>query len=136
MSHSERTSGWVFRVPSTEGQTHADALISDKLVLIADDSPFIRRSCSTILRKSGFGTVEASHGSEALASYQEHRPDVVLLDLRVPERGGLSGASAKFMRYMGGVPRQPDGGACGADVGPRRTDGDGRSSRWWRRRRP
>ena len=67
-------------------------------VLVADDLAYIRTLCSAILRKHGHRVVEASSGSEALQRYDEHRPDAVLLDLRMPEMDGL--AALKQIRQL------------------------------------
>ena len=91
MSVNSGASGWFFRIPSTgEGQAQSDVMISDRLVLVVNDSPFIRRSCSSHLRKRGYGIIEAKDGQEAVTSYQDHRPDAVLLDLRMPDMDALA----------------------------------------------
>jgi two-component system chemotaxis response regulator CheY len=69
-------------------------LLADRTVLVADDVPLIRKLCSAILRKQGYGIIEAQDGREAVAQYQEHRPDVVLLDLRMPQMDGLAALRA------------------------------------------
>jgi len=57
-------------------------------VLIVDDDPNVRALISNVLGEYGFATFEASCGEEALRMVREHRPRVVLLDVRMP---GLSG---------------------------------------------
>jgi DNA-binding NarL/FixJ family response regulator len=59
-------------------------------VVVVDDEPGIRRILELTLRRSGRYEVvaEAGTGEEALAAVEEHRPDVVLLDLMLgPEWG-------------------------------------------------
>jgi len=60
-------------------------------VLIADDHPVVRSGLSMILQYvSGIETVaEASTGAEAVQLFNQHRPDVVLMDLKMPEMGGV-----------------------------------------------
>lgn len=61
-----------------------------KRVLIADDSALIRRMIAEILSQAGWQVVgEASNGAEAIAKYQETRPDVVTLDIVMPGTDGL-----------------------------------------------
>jgi len=58
-------------------------------VLVADDDRTIRRNLVLLLRSEGYLALEASDGNEALAQIAEHAPDAVLLDLKMPGRGGL-----------------------------------------------
>jgi two-component system chemotaxis response regulator CheY len=61
-----------------------------KTVLIADDSRFIRNLIKNILYKQGFQVIfEASDGSIAVALYKKELPDIVLLDLTMPNINGL-----------------------------------------------
>jgi CheY-like chemotaxis protein/phosphoribosyl 1,2-cyclic phosphodiesterase len=58
-------------------------------VLIVDDDPDIRALARQALSQAGHIVVEASGGREALASIEAHVPDLLLLDLLMPEPGGL-----------------------------------------------
>jgi DNA-binding NarL/FixJ family response regulator len=59
-------------------------------VVIADDQTLVRRGFRLILNSGGIPVVaEAANGKEALAAVREHRPDVVLMDIRMPELDGL-----------------------------------------------
>jgi len=58
-------------------------------VLIVDDEPAIRRVVATNLGHHGFHVATASTGQEALQAYWRLRPDVVLLDLGLPDLDGL-----------------------------------------------
>lgn len=63
-----------------------------KRVLIADDAPFMREMLRDILTEDGFEVVaEAGDGIEAVEQFQEHRPDLVTLDIVMPRRNGLEG---------------------------------------------
>ena len=55
------------------------------LVLIVDDSDKNRKLARDVLRAGGLKTIEASDGREALALAAESLPDVILLDLRLPD---------------------------------------------------
>lgn len=62
-----------------------------KTILIVDDAMFMRKTIRLILEKNGFEVVgEASNGREAIAMYEELQPDIVTMDLTMPEMDGLS----------------------------------------------
>ncbi|MDO9489223.1 MAG: response regulator transcription factor [Sphingomonadaceae bacterium] len=58
-------------------------------VLIIDDEPHIRRLIRTTLTRAGYDVVEAENAREAMESLRRDKPDVVLLDLGLPDRDGL-----------------------------------------------
>jgi len=58
------------------------------LVLIVDDNDGNRKLARDILSGGGFQTLEAESGAEAIALALEHLPDVVLMDLRLPDMDG------------------------------------------------
>jgi two-component system chemotaxis response regulator CheY len=59
-------------------------------VLIADDAAFMREMLREILTDAGFRVVaEAEDGVQAVASYREHRPDLVTLDIVMPRKSGI-----------------------------------------------
>jgi two-component system chemotaxis response regulator CheY len=60
-------------------------------ILLADDSQFMRTILRTMLEKAFPGTefLEAGTGVQAVNLWREHRPDLLLLDLVMPEKGGL-----------------------------------------------
>ncbi len=60
-------------------------------VLIVDDLTFIKIVLREILESAGFRVVgEASNGEQAIAQYQDRRPDVVLMDITMPGMDGLT----------------------------------------------
>ena len=61
----------------------------EKLVLIVEDDPWIREILSELLVDEGYRTREASSADEALRLIGEQLPDVVVLDLRLPDRSGV-----------------------------------------------
>jgi len=67
-------------------------------VLIADDEPLIRKSIETVLRDEGFEVTTAGSGAEAWTTFQDDRPDVVLLDLVLGDADGL-----ELLRRMRGL---------------------------------
>ncbi len=72
-------------------------MITDKSgvrVLIIDDDRVIRESISVFLEDSGFTILEAENGRIGLEIFRQKRPDIVLVDLRMPEVDGLEVLSA------------------------------------------
>jgi two-component system, chemotaxis family, chemotaxis protein CheY len=60
-------------------------------VLVVDDAAFMRKMVSDALVKGGHEVVgEAGNGNEAVARYQELRPEVTTLDITMPEKDGLA----------------------------------------------
>ncbi|MCK6547867.1 response regulator [Myxococcota bacterium] len=58
-------------------------------VLVVDDEPAIRSLLKTSLRAQGWRTIEAATGRDALSLARQHVPDVVILDLVLPDFDGL-----------------------------------------------
>ena len=66
-----------------------------KTVLIVDDHPSFRRSARAILEAEGFEVVgEAESGGSAIEAARRLHPDVVLLDIQLPDRSGFDVCSA------------------------------------------
>ena len=59
------------------------------LILIADDDETERFLQRQVLEPAGFEIVEAKNGSAALEAFNEHRPDLVILDVMMPEMSGF-----------------------------------------------
>ena len=59
-------------------------------VVIADDQALVRGGFRLILNAAGIDVVgEAADGAHAVAEVRKHRPDVVLMDIRMPELDGI-----------------------------------------------
>jgi two-component system chemotaxis response regulator CheY len=59
-------------------------------VLITDDAAFMRMMIKNILTQNGHEVVgEAANGEEAVARYAELRPDVMTMDITMPEKDGI-----------------------------------------------
>lgn len=59
-------------------------------ILIADDNPGVRRVLVQMLGAAGMRTVTAGDGDAALEAARRLRPDLIILDVRMPGRDGLS----------------------------------------------
>ena len=58
-------------------------------VLVVDDNARNRKLALDVLGAAGFDTLEAATGLEGIALAAEHAPDVILLDLRLPDMHGV-----------------------------------------------
>ncbi len=65
-------------------------LISIKKVLIVDDNPAIQDIVSELVSSAGFAPITASGGKEALEKANAERPDLILLDINMPDMDGWS----------------------------------------------
>ena len=63
-------------------------------VLIIDDEQLIRQSIATYLEDSGFSVLEAADGPSGMALLATGHPDILLLDLRMPEMDPRSGSAS------------------------------------------
>ena len=61
-----------------------------KSILLAEDDRFLRRACETKLKQAGFDVRVAVDGEEALTFVRDKMPNLLLLDLLMPRRDGLS----------------------------------------------
>ncbi|MEB3222942.1 MAG: response regulator [Candidatus Sericytochromatia bacterium] len=60
-------------------------------ILVVDDAAFMRKMIRDILARNGFEVCgEASNGLEAIQRFREQEPDLVLMDITMPELDGLS----------------------------------------------
>jgi two-component system, cell cycle response regulator DivK len=62
------------------------------LVLLVDDNDSTRKPAGDVLRVAGFRTIEAVTATEGIALASEHLPDVILMDLRLPDLDGSEAA--------------------------------------------
>lgn len=70
-------------------------------VMVVDDEVNVRKALSTTLRKIGYETEEAASGAEALEKLDSFEPEVMLLDLRMPEMDGME-TLRRLMQDTGG----------------------------------
>jgi len=68
-------------------------------VLLVDDEKNVRKALAMTLRKSGYEISEAENGTDALAKIDSFQPEVMLLDLRMPQMDGM-----EILRRMNQLP--------------------------------
>ncbi len=71
-------------------------------ILVVDDDTALSEMIGIVLRTEGFDPVFCADGSEALATFQSSRPDLVLLDLMLPGKSGIEVCAE--IRTESGVP--------------------------------
>jgi CheY-like chemotaxis protein len=73
---------WFCRVMARESRM-------GKRILVIDDEPDVLTYLTTVLRDAGYETSEARDGEDALAQIQKSRPDLITLDITMPEMSGV-----------------------------------------------
>jgi CheY-like chemotaxis protein len=66
-----------------------------KTILVVDDEPDVRTFLSTLFEDNGYATVMAQDGNEGLSMVKEKAPDLVTLDITMPNKSGV-----RFYREM------------------------------------
>jgi len=70
-------------------------MASQKTILVVDDEPDVLTYLSTLLEDHGYATITAKDGVEAYAQVKARPPDLITLDVSMPEKSGV-----KFYREM------------------------------------
>ena len=73
-----------------------------RTILVVEDEPTLRETLADALEADGFRVVQAGDGRDALSRFREDRPDLVLLDLMLPELSGIE--VTRIIRAESGVP--------------------------------
>ena len=73
-----------------------------RTILVVDDEPTLRETLAEALDADGFNVVTAADGREALVKFRELRPDLLVLDLMLPELSGIE--VCRIIRQESGVP--------------------------------
>jgi len=80
--------------PSPGAPARGPESTESPLVLIVDDNQKNLKLARDVLRAAGFRTLEAESGTEGMALATEHLPDVILMDVRLPDMDGTEAARA------------------------------------------
>lgn len=70
-------------------------------ILVVDDAGFIRELLSGILIANGYSVIEARNGVEVIEQYRVFKPDMVIMDLVMPEKNGLQATEEILNEYPG-----------------------------------
>lgn len=81
MTYQEKVRAFAGRRPKVAG--------SEKTVLIVEDNELNMKLFHDLLDAHGYKTIETRNGMEALKLAREHRPDLILMDIQLPEVSGL-----------------------------------------------
>ena len=73
-----------------------------RTILVVDDERTLRETLAESLEQEGFAVVQAADGREAVDAFRRHHPDLILLDLMLPEIGGTE--VCRIIRAESGVP--------------------------------
>ncbi len=94
-------------------------------VLVADDETAVRRAIRQIVEGAGYTCLEARDGADAIRVYSAHRPDLVILDVMMPNMDGFEACEAirgldqtvpvLFLSAKGDIVDQKMGYRFGAD---------------------
>jgi two-component system response regulator ResD len=76
--------------------------MSEKMILIIEDEPSIREVVSLYLKRAGFQVTEAGDGEEAIKMLESSHPDLVILDLMLPNIDGFE--ITRYLRAKGDIP--------------------------------
>jgi CheY-like chemotaxis protein len=82
--------------PSTAGK---------RTILVVDDFDDTRLLLKSWLEKKGFNIVEAENGNQAVSLAQQVRPDLIIMDMQMPELDGLAATrKIRSIRELDGIP--------------------------------
>src|ERR1035437_5129739 len=73
-----------------------------RTILVVDDERTLRETLAESLEQEGFAVVQAARGREAVDACRRHNPDLILLDLMLPEVSGTE--VCRIIRAESGVP--------------------------------
>jgi CheY-like chemotaxis protein len=68
-------------------------------ILLVEDNPSVRRLIRRAASEIADEIVECEDGADSLAAYTAHRPDLVLMDVRMPRMDGLAATRILLARY-------------------------------------
>ncbi|WP_458075764.1 Hpt domain-containing protein [Pseudomonas aeruginosa] len=75
------------------------------LVMVVDDSVTVRKVTTRLLERNGMNVLTAKDGVDAIAQLQEHRPDILLLDIEMPRMDGFEVATlVRHDERLGNLP--------------------------------
>jgi len=94
-------------LPRCHSPVKGATIMTEPSVLVVDDDPSIRLMLKEVLRDEGYTVSVAANGREALAQLEHDRPDLILLDLMMPEMDGRQFCHAIAPRQQSPEERVP-----------------------------
>lgn len=91
------------RSPATQGATMSTATNIPRTILVVDDFDDTRLLLRTWLERRGFRVVEAENGIQAINQAEAQAPDLIIMDIQMPELDGLS-ATRRIRKSLDSVP--------------------------------
>lgn len=86
-------------------QTHLPVQVVKRTILVVDDFDDTRLLLKTWLQRKGFNVVEAENGNQAVRAAQEVRPDLIIMDMHMPELDGLAATrKIRGMKELDSIP--------------------------------
>ena len=88
----ETRTGYAMTVQESTANVHPTSLKTaeaDKRVLIVEDNELNMKLFHDLLEAHGYRTIQTRNGKDVLKLAREHRPDLVLMDIQLPEVSGL-----------------------------------------------
>ena len=82
-------SGAAFAGAAETRYNHDKVICMSKTVLIVEDNELNMKLFSDLLEANGYGTVQTRNGVEAVGLARRHLPDLILMDIQLPEVSGL-----------------------------------------------
>src|SRR5260370_42561299 len=83
-----------FMMPLPASVINSQIVMTQKKILVVDDSMVIRKTLSMKLKASGYQVLEAADGSAAVSIIRREKPDLILLDISFPPDVGAGGGGA------------------------------------------
>jgi len=87
---------WAKRISNGRGNNaaallhpHESGMSAPNKILVVDDNPVVLLGVSELLRSAGLDVMEARNGAETLRLARQHQPDLVLLDVVLPDTNGV-----------------------------------------------
>ena len=75
--------------------------MSEQIILIVEDEPHLRELYRSELSEEGYHVLMASNGAEAISVMEKTLPDVIILDLQMPEMDGIETLGKVVNRFKG-----------------------------------
>ena len=74
--------------------------MNPKTILVADDEPNIRLLLTDELTDAGYRVIVAENGAQAVGMAEDERPDLIILDVRMPEMNGIE--AVRWLKAVSG----------------------------------